>query len=338
MQIRRSGTPPATPGQEIDRLIGEAVAAIEAADGRVIVGPWLGEVGFEVLYWIPFLRRLFAAHSVDPARVTVVSRGGVEPWYAGLHGRYVDILGAFEPEELANAAFGLRWATGRPKKQVEMHEGDEQVLGATVGDGWKEQALLHPSLLYRLFKFVWLGWEPLTNFLERASYTPWQPPDEPDVLRDLPADFTAVRFYFRESFDDNDANRVLVERILDRLVGRGPVVLLNPGVVLDDHLDAEPVDREGVYRPLAGIDPARNLRAQSAVLARARMFVGTYGGLAHLAPLYGVPTIALATDGGLNLVHLTLARRVAALYDTWLAVTDGPGFDLLAALARGAAA
>jgi hypothetical protein len=68
------------------------------------------------------------------------------------------------------------------------------------------------------------------------------------------------------------------------------------------------------------------------------MFVGTYGGLAHLAPLYGVPTIALATDGGLNLVHLTLARRVAALYDTWLAVTDGPGFDLLGALADGDAA
>jgi hypothetical protein len=329
------GTPEAAVSREIDRILDELVESIDAAGGRVVVGPWLGEVGFEVLYWVPFLRWLFAARGIDPKGVTVVSRGGVQPWYAGLYETYVDILSVFEPDELANASFGLKWATGRPKKQVEMHEGDEQVLGATLGDTWHDQALLHPSLLYQLFKHVWLGWRPLTSFLERASFTTWEPPDDP-VVRDLPADFTAVRFYFRESFEDSDANRALVERVIDRLLAQGPVVLLNPGVVLDDHLDAEPTEREGVFRPLAGVDPVRNLRAQSAVLSRARLFVGTYGGLAHLAPLYRVPTVALATDGGLNLVHLTLARRVAAMYGTWLAVTDGPGFDLLETVARGA--
>jgi hypothetical protein len=320
--------------REIDRVVAEVVTSIEAADGKVVVGPWLGEVGFEVLYWIPFLRWLFAAHGIDPKGVTVVSRGGVESWYAGLHEHYVDMLSVFEPEELANASFGLRWATGRPRKQVEMHEGDEQVLGATLGDAWRDQALLHPSLLYRLYRNLWLGWRPLTSFLERALYTPWQVPEEPDIVRDLPEDFTAARFYFRESFTDAEANRALVERILDRLLARGPVVLLNPGRVFDDHSDAEPFEREGVYRPLAGIDPARNLSAQTAVLARARLFVGTYGGLAHLASLYRVPTIALADGGDQNLVHLTLARRVAKLYDTWLAATDGQGFDLLSVLAR----
>jgi hypothetical protein len=335
MPSRTSGTPDTPTTQQIDHLIDETVAEIAAANGRVIVGPWLGEVGFEVLYWIPFLRWLFEAHGIDTKGVTVVSRGGVEPWYAGLYDRYVDIFGVFRPEELADASFGLRWATGQPKKQVEMHRGDELVLGGALGDAWKDHALLHPSLLYRLFKYVWLGWEPMTRFLERASYAPWDPPDDP-VLRDLPEDFTAVRFYFRESFAESDANRALVERIIDRLLDQGPVVLLNPGVVLDDHADAEPLERDGVFRPLAGVDPARNLRAQSAVLSRARLFVGTYGGLAHLAPLYRVPTVALATDGGLNLVHLTLARRVAGLCGTWLAATDGPGFDLVEALARSA--
>jgi hypothetical protein len=50
--------------------------------------------------------------------------------------------------------------------------------------------------------------------------------------------------------------------------------------------------------------------------------------------LYEIPTIALADGGDQNLVHLTLARRVAKLYGTWLAATDGPGFDLLSVLAR----
>ena len=39
----------------------------------IIVGPWTGEVGFELLYWIPFLGWL-AEQGLAQRRVTVVSR------------------------------------------------------------------------------------------------------------------------------------------------------------------------------------------------------------------------------------------------------------------------
>ncbi len=54
------------PGEDT-RLIAETVAAVEAAGGRAVIGPWLGEVGFEVLYWIPFLHWLFERHGLGPA-------------------------------------------------------------------------------------------------------------------------------------------------------------------------------------------------------------------------------------------------------------------------------
>src|ERR1041385_57491 len=47
------------------------------AGGTIVVGPWLSEVGFETLYWIPFLRWVRAAFRLDRSRVVAVSRGGV---------------------------------------------------------------------------------------------------------------------------------------------------------------------------------------------------------------------------------------------------------------------
>jgi len=319
---------PSIPGGA-ERLIGETLQAIEAANGRAVVGPWLGEVGFEVLYWIPFLHWLFEHHQIPPSQVTVVSRGGVAAWYDGLCGQYVDVFDSLTPEEFRRATMELWAQTGGLQKQVTVRPWDEQVLDTTVGDGWRDEALLHPQLLYRLFRNVWQGALPLRDFLGRAIHRPWTAP-EPGI--ELPEEFTAVRFYFRDSFPDTPENREVVHDVVERLAERRPVVLLNTGVVVDEHLDAEPPPSDRVLRPLDGVEPSRNLAAQSAVVARARLFVGTYGGLAHLAPFYGVPTIGFASDPReINPVHLTVARRTAVVYDTPLAVVSPASFALLEA-------
>jgi hypothetical protein len=322
---------PSLPG-EAERLVAEAVESVRAAGGRAVIGPWLGEVGFEVLYWIPFLHWLFERHGLEPEQVTVVSRGGVEPWYDGLCSRYVDVFDALTPEEFRRATLELWAATGGLQKQVVVRPWDEQVLDAALGQDWRTQALLHPQLLYRLFRNVWQGALPLRHFLDRAEHRPWRRPDDAELPASLPEEFTAVRFYFRDSFPDTPGNRALVQDVIERLAARRPVVLLNTGVVVDEHLDAEPASDPRVLRPLVGVAPERNLAAQSAVVARAKLFVGTYGGLAHLAPFYGVPTIGFATDPAeINPVHLTLARRTATAYGTLLAVVDRPAFELLEA-------
>jgi hypothetical protein len=324
---------PSLPG-EAERLIGEAVAAMKAAGGRVVIGPWLGEVGFEVLYWIPFLHWLFERHGIGPEHVTVVSRGGVEPWYDGLCSRYGEIFEALTPDEFRRATLELWAATGGLQKQVVVRPWDEEILDATVGDAWRRQALLHPQLLYRLFRNVWQGALPIRDFLDRAVHRPWRRPDDDELTGSLPEEFTAVRFYFRDSFPDTATNRALVRDVIERLATRLPVVLLNTGVVVDEHLDAEAESGPRVLRPLVGTPPGRNLLAQSAVVSRARLFVGTYGGLAHLAPFYGVPAIGFASNPvEINPVHLALARRTAAAYRTSLAVVDRPGFELLDAAA-----
>ena len=57
--------------------------------------------------------------------------------------------------------------------------------------------------------------------------------------------------------------------------------------------------------------PRTNLDVQSKVLARARAFVGTHGGLSYLAPLYGVKSLSFYSDpGAFSPHHLELSRRV----------------------------
>ena len=69
-------------------------------DLPIIVGPWLSEVGYEILYWVPFLRWVTNYRTFDPERLVIVSRGGVAPWYAGIGARYVDLFGFYTPEQV----------------------------------------------------------------------------------------------------------------------------------------------------------------------------------------------------------------------------------------------
>jgi hypothetical protein len=81
--------------------IDQTIAAVAAGPGPIVLGPWLAEVGYEVLYWIPFLRWFADAYHVAPQRLVVISRGGMEAAYAGIAASYVDIFDLLSPAELA---------------------------------------------------------------------------------------------------------------------------------------------------------------------------------------------------------------------------------------------
>ena len=54
--------------------------------------------------------------------------------------------------------------------------------------------------------------------------------------------------------------------------------------------------------------PARNLEVQTAVVANAEAFVGTYGGFAYLAPFYGVRSLSdYDRPDGFARTHLRMA-------------------------------
>jgi ADP-heptose:LPS heptosyltransferase len=58
------------------------------------------------------------------------------------------------------------------------------------------------------------------------------------------------------------------------------------------------------------LTPQNNLAVQTAVLARSRGFVGTCGGLAWLAPMLGIDTVAVYAEDRFLLSHIFFATQV----------------------------
>ena len=81
----------------VEREIERVVSGSEP----LVVGPWLSEVGYEVLYWVPFVRWVKAAFRIDPSRMIVMSRGGAGSWYADITPNYVDVFDELEPAEFS---------------------------------------------------------------------------------------------------------------------------------------------------------------------------------------------------------------------------------------------
>jgi hypothetical protein len=282
----------------------QQLAALARQRRPIVVGPWLGEVGFELLYWVPFLRWFAQRYGVTPDRLIAVSRGGAGCWYASIASRSLDVLSFMAPDDFRGKNQARVGRLGE-QKQTATTPLDEEVLAFVKREQGDEVAVLHPSSMYRLFAPYWWGHQPLA-WVRRFTVHTIMPPPALDMP--LPPRYTAVKFYFNDCFRGAPEHRAFVDRTILELAAQGPVISLSTGVALDDHAPCEPdiAAMRGIRDHLA---PQTNLLVQSAVVARATRFVGTYGGFAYLAPFYGVPAVSYYTDpDGFSAKHLECAR------------------------------
>ena len=283
------------------------LSALVRGKRPIVVGPWLGEVGFELLYWIPFLRWFADHYEVGAERLIAVSRGGsAAAWYAAFTARSYDALSFMSAHEFKRRNHDRHGQFGE-QKQVATASLDEEIVSCVSRAEGQDLSVLHPSMMYRLFAPYWWQHQPL-NWVRR--YTRFALLQPPSLGVDLPANYTAVKFYFNDCFRDTPENRIFVDTTIRRLCKEGPVISLSTGVTVDDHRPYEPdvAAMQGIQHLMT---PESNLAVQSAVVSEARRFVGTYGGFAYLAPLCGVPAVSYYTDpSGFSTRHLDLVRDV----------------------------
>ncbi len=99
----------------------ELVTVLGRSGKPIILGPWLSETGFELLYWIPFLAWAKAYGNFDPDRLIVVSRGGAAPWYRHITPALRRDLLLLHPRRVPRRQRAAHRRTGRP---AEAHRGD----------------------------------------------------------------------------------------------------------------------------------------------------------------------------------------------------------------------
>ena len=275
--------------REIERVL--------TSRGRVLVGPWCSEVGYELLYWIPFVRWALRAYRVPPSRVVVMSRGGVEDWYAGLADTYLDAFDHAAPGELAANGTKQRSVTALDARLIE-----------TVRGHTGECQVLHPSLMFRLFAPFWSGQRSL-GFLESRTRHAVLTLPRRDLPVALPDRYIAVKLYAARALPDRPEIRGHLRAMLAALSETLPVVQLDTGVAFDEHEDYAFAHGRRVLSLRGVMRPRGNLGLQTQVIAGADLFVGTCGSVAWLAPLVGVDAVPLFADAGFLHAHLHVARR-----------------------------
>jgi hypothetical protein len=298
------------------------IAAVARGRGPIVAGPWLSEVGFEVLYWIPFLRWFEDRYRVNPARVIAVSRGGVADWYGDVAGDYLEIFEHMTTEEFArrNAERRDRDESGGQKQITRGAFDRELVALAERRVRVTPAAVLHPGLMYRLFNEFWFGHRALDLVVSHTRYVPLA--FAPAAAIPLPDRYVAVKFYTGTALPDTNEYRRNLREIVRSIAAHTPVVMLDAGMATDEHEDYLFGDLDNVTSLGAHLTPATNLGIQARVIAHADGFVGTCGSLAWLAPMLGVNTVAVYANDRFLTSHVFFARHAYRQ-------VDAARFDLL---------
>ncbi len=298
-----------------ERRVHRVLARAASHGGTIIAGPWTSEVGYEVLYWIPFLHWAVDHYGVRPERVVALSRGGTQSWYGGIATRYVEIFDLIDPAAFAEHAAARR--ERGDQKQMAPSDFDRQMVRvASERLGIHDAVVWHPGVMYQLFRAFWHGDRSLeflfrhTNFL-RAGAMERGPSD-----LGLPPDYTAVKFYTGPALPDTESNREALHDLVRRLAARMPVVMLDMAWSVDEHRDYAFEGIPGVTTLRPSLDPRTNLGLQTRVIAGAQQVGGACGGLAWLAPLLGVDTIAVYQDDRYLAAHLYAIRSLCRRMQT----------------------
>lgn len=290
----------------------------------IVVGPWLSEVGFELLYWIPFLRWLVAEAEIPRQRLWILSRGGCRSWYGDITRNYLELYDYFTPDELRIRNFkrireqaqhagriGLRMGQITAKQYLHTAIESRIVADVVTSNRLLNPHLIGPDLMYGYFRPFW-RMHPFERLLQAWQGTTKPAKILPDQGNVLTGPYVAVKFYSSEACPNHDEQQASVNRIIRQLAEQIDVVLLHTGTSYDEHGEFHVEQHPRIHR--LTFPHEHNLEMQTAVIAGASAFVGTYGGFAYLAPFVGVPATAYYSQANFRRDHLKLIRTTASAF------------------------
>lgn len=293
------------------RSVHRKVSRLLRTKEPIVVGPWISEIGFELLYWIPFLYWAKAYGKLATNRLWVLSRGGTASWYRHLSPNYLEIFEYVGPEEF-RARNAERIDDHGGLKQHGMSPFDEELLDwAQERIGAYRHHVLHPSLMYQLYRPYFLRDSPARLIEQFGLFRRIHDGPAEDPPSWLPEEYVAVKLYANLALEAGARTAKSMRRILEALTSEIDVVVLETGYRYDDHTDLPWEGLQRVHDLRGRVYPQNNLDVQTQVIRNARTFYCTYGGFSYLAPLCGVPTVTFfSKPKGFKPEHLEIAQRV----------------------------
>lgn len=280
----------------------------------ILCGPWRSEVGFEVLYWIPFLTHFREQYKIAKDRLVYIGRGGSSAWFDSA-GK-ADLF-EFLPVDSVRTLTTLAAQQTGSIKQTSVPQWEMSVcdLAATTM-GLSEYEVLSPKWMYQTLAPFWEGREGLKWLDQHTLHQVTMPTPalSHELKQQLPERYIAMRWYVRPTWPLREDLVLWTRRLVEQVAQKTPVVLINSGFQADDHADVNlgPIPNVHTLTEITNLTPLNNLAIQSSVIAHADAYMGTYGGMAQGAMRWGVPTIALYQEfGQTSPQHLHLTQSLS---------------------------
>ena len=257
-----------------------------------LIGPFTEEIGFEVLYWIPFLHKLFEAR--PNCDLIIFSRGGVSSWYKDLPNKtlkYIDVYDFISPEE-----FRIKKLARKQHKLTEIDRLDKELV---IRSG-VPRTVIHPSLMY-LGLMDWFSGNiselELDSILNFEFVQPRPTGNLSLTKRNInirSRKYICLKLYNGPALTIDRRESEFFTTLLNWLDSIGiDVVNLELGIALDDHSYPNFLNQR---QALLNIEIKKNLDVQTKLIKSSLGVISSYGGFAHLAAMLGVPSIAFSNQ------------------------------------------
>ncbi|MCB1194712.1 hypothetical protein KDK77_00880, partial [bacterium] len=270
----------------------ELLQKIADSGQPIIVGPFLSEVSFELLYWIPFLRAIQKRYRIAPNRLVAVSRFGADGWYKDFCSEYVDVLDFYSSQEFKEKQ-EKRIETVGGIKQFTITDFEYEIIRNTAQkydlDAYQ---YISPALMYNLFRPSWKNIVPLDTMFQLLEYGSFPQP-RTNKAPFLPDEYIAFRFDFNPFFPDTEETRNFIKNILSAVAEWCTVVVLNAHDSPEFYAEIKRELKEKLFLCQNLGDNRESYTIQTHIISHAKTFIGSWISESFIAPFCHTKTIGL---------------------------------------------
>lgn len=283
-------------------------------------GPFLGEIGYELLYWRGFVNSVRSELGLSHDQVAVISRGGVAGWYGVVEKNYSDLYQLIGESNLAKIQTDVY--------PVRFESEHQAIVKAVKGN---RRFWVHPRLMHQAIAEFKTDPSTLPKIAKIISHSPIR---EQDMLRSdsnlrriweklqesLPSRYIAVKIYAGSNLNDPSFGGTIEDalRIISREI---PVVALSNTETTSSHSDWG-ISLQEVLKPMIDVPKSLNLGVQTLLIGKSQAFWGTYGGFSYL-PLYLKKASLVFKDGA------TIQKRAHEVMESHAVTTLGTSYKVL---------
>jgi len=271
-----------------DRLNNETLAKSKL----VIFGPWLGEVGSELQYWIPFIRRIRQELFPDK-RVIAISRGGVESWYKDITEEYIELFHYLSINEYIRLREVIVQNAGLEKQLIMVSQEKSLINKITEENRLDDYYIIHPSTMWKEVLPWAEGKAFINNILSMFSFKKFEISEKYKNIVDkfnLPRKYLAVKFYESRLFPRTQKNILFIKNLINLLTKKVYLVNLNNSKI-DNHSSFSFDFNNQIVSITDQLKSEINLGVQTEIIRRSSGFLGTNGGFSVLPAFVGKPSL-----------------------------------------------